>query len=141
MKSSFAPIRKIRGHLSAFRSPLSALLFLLLCSPAFADGVVASLKSPSIVTRADATTGRRLGSISVDNAISVGCDGTTIAVLCANGNVRRYDARSGSYQGAISMGQKATGVQVTGGIIVVQCDQSLRRYDAKSGSYLGATSL
>jgi len=134
MKSPFAPIRKIRGHLSAF------LLFLL-CSTAFADGVTASLKNSSTVIRADATTGSRLGSISVDNAISVGCDGTTIAVLCANGNVRRYDARSGSYQGAISTGQKATGVQVSGGVIVVQCGQSLRRYDAKSGGYLGSSSL
>ena len=103
--------------------------------------VVASLKSPSTVTRSNGKTGSYLGSISVSNAISVGCDGTTIAVLSANGSVNRYDARTGSYQGSISAGAKTTSVQVTGGVIIVQKDRTLNRYDAKSGSYLGSTSL
>ncbi|MCX6972486.1 MAG: hypothetical protein NTV93_20375, partial [Verrucomicrobia bacterium] len=106
-----------------------------------ATAITASLKNPSTVTRSDAKTGSYQGSISVSNAIAVGCDGTTIAVLSANGNVTRYDARTGSYQGSISAGAKATSVQVTGGVIIVQKDRTLTRYDAKTGSYLGSSSL
>jgi len=130
-------------RLSVFRRPIAAFLavFLLCGSAAFADGIVASLKDPSTVTRTDATTGSYKGTISVSNAIAVGCDGTTIAVLSANGNVTRYDAKTGSYQGSISAGAKSTDVQVTGGVIIVQKDRTLTRYDAKSGSYLGSSSL
>lgn len=131
-----------RFLISASRVSLLAFAFLFLCgSTAFADGIVAALKNSSTVTRYDASSGIYLGAFSVDNAIAVGCDGTTIAVLCNNGNVRQYDAQSGSYQGSISTGQVATGVQVSGGIITVQCGTSLRRYDAKTGSYLGSESL
>ena len=119
-----------------------ALVFILHTSSFAADPtpITASLKNPSTVIRSDAKTGSYQGSISVSNAIAVGCDGTTIAVLSANGNVTRYDAHTGSYQGSISAGAKSTSVQVTGGVITVQKDRTLTRYDAKSGSYLGASS-
>ncbi|MEI8388209.1 MAG: PQQ-binding-like beta-propeller repeat protein, partial [Verrucomicrobiota bacterium] len=135
-KYPFASIRSICGHL------LCALC--VLCgSKAFAadpSGVTASLKNSSTVIRSDARTGSYQGSISVSNAISVGCDGTTIAVLSANGNVSRYDASTGSYQGSISAGAKSTSVQISGGVIIVQKDRTLTRYDAKTGSYLGSSS-
>jgi len=130
---------------SALRLPRSAFAALVLCGlnsfAADSAAITASLKNPSTVTRSDAKTGSYQGSISVSNAIAVGCDGTTIAVLSANGNVTRYDARTGSYQGSISAGAKATSVQVTGGVIIVQKDRTLTRYNAKTGSYLGSTSL
>ena len=121
----------------------SCLLFSGLASSFAEDstGVVASLKSPSAVTRSNAKTGSFLGTISVSNAISVACDGTTIAVLSANGSVSRYDARTGAFQGSISAGAKSTSVQVTGGVIIVQKDRTLNRYNAKTGSFLGSTSL
>ena len=129
----------------ALRLPLFAFAALVLCGlKAFAAdtaAITASLKNPSTVIRSDAKTGSYQGSISVSNAIAVGCDGTTIAVLSANGNVTRYDARTGSYQGSISAGAKSTSVQVTGGVIIVQKDRTLTRYDAKTGSYLGSSSL
>jgi len=103
--------------------------------------VLASLKGPSSVIRTNAKTGSFLGSISVNSAIAVGCDGTTIAVLSSSGSVNRYDAQTGSFQGTITVGGKAVGVQVTGGVIVVQMERSLNRYNAKTGSFLGSTSL
>ena len=131
------------------RETFSAPLFLLFSSfilhtssfAADASAITASLKNPSTSTRSYANTGSYQGSISVSNAIAVGCDGTTIAVLSVNGNVTRYDARTGSYQGSISAGAKATSVQVTGGAIIVQKDRTLTRYNAKTGSYLGSSSL
>ena len=140
-----------RSGCAPYTKPLSlpsvvgaiALVFILHPSSFAADptAITASLKNPSTVTRSDAKTGSYQGSISVSNAIAVGCDGTTIAVLSANGNVTRYDAHTGSYQGSISAGAKATSVQVTGGVIIVQKDRTLTRYDAKTGSYLGSSSL
>jgi hypothetical protein len=77
----------------------------------------------------------------VSNAISVGCDGETIAVLLANGTVNRYNAQTGSFQGSISVSGKPTAVQVSGGVIAVTTERSLNRYNAKSGSYMGSSSL
>ena len=115
--------------------------FCVLPMPLHADGVIAVLKNSSSVERRDAKTGSFKGSISVSNAISVGCDGETIAVLLANGTVNRYSAASGSFQGSISVSGKPTAVQVSGGVIAVTAGRSLNRYNAKSGSFMGSSSL
>ncbi|MFZ4775989.1 MAG: hypothetical protein ACOYM3_11525 [Terrimicrobiaceae bacterium] len=153
MNPAFHPVIK-RFVVRSWRAPrlFRAHFFLLISlltfqvsafSPAFAASdaaITASLKNSSTVIRSDAKTGSYQGSISVSNAIAVGCDGTTIAVLSANYNVTRYDARTGSYQGSKSAGAKATSVQVTGGVIIVQKDRTLTRYDAKTVTYLGSSS-
>lgn len=54
-----------------------------------ADSIIAVLKNYSTIERRDAKTGAFKGSISVQNAIDVGCDGETIAVLLTNGTVCR----------------------------------------------------
>lgn len=106
-----------------------------------ADGIIAVLKSPSQVYRNDAKTGVFKGSISVSNAIAVGCDGETIAVLLSNGTVNRYNASTGVFCGSISVGQKATSVQVSGGVIAVTVDRQVRRYKADTGVFIGSTSI
>ena len=119
-----------------------SLLAALFCSamPLHADGILATLKNPSTVERRDAANGSYKGSISVNNAIDVGCDGETIAVLLANGSVNRYNAQNGSYQGSISVSGKPSAVQVTSGVIAVTTERSVNRYNAKNGSYMGSSS-
>lgn len=112
-----------------------------LCASARADGVTAMLKSPSLINRLDATTGTYLGSISVSNAVDVGCDGRTIAALLANGTVNRYDASNGSYQGSISVGGNPQSVQVSGGVIIVRTDSNIKRYNASNGAYMGSNPI
>ena len=121
--------------------PLLAFLFLaLLGAPkAEAGGVIATLKSPSLVVRSDARNGTFLGSISVQQAIAVGCDGDFIAVLSSGGRVTRYDAARGSFLGIISADSKASQVQVSGGVIAVQVQGRTIRYDAATGRYLGSS--
>jgi len=106
-----------------------------------ADGIIAVLKSPNQVIRNDAKTGVFKGSISVNNAIAVGCDGETIAVLLSNGTVNRYNASTGVFCGSISVGQKATSVQVSGGVIAVTVDRQVKRYKAGTGVFIGSTSI
>ena len=106
-----------------------------------ADGIIAVLKSPNQVIRNDANTGVFKGSISVNNAIAVGCDGETIAVLLSNGTVNRYNASTGAFNGSISVGQKATSVQVSGGVIAVTIDRQVKRYKAGTGVFMGSTSI
>ena len=120
---------------------ISAIVICLSPSVLQADGIVAVLKSPSQVIRNDAQTGSFKGSISVSEAIAVGCDGEVIAVLLANGTVNRYNALTGSFQGSISVGPKATSIQVSGGVIVVTADRQAKRYNAKTGSFMGSSSL
>jgi len=120
---------------------ISAIVICLSPSVLQADGIVAVLKSPSQVNRNDAQTGSFQGSISVRDAIAVGCDGQIIAVLLANGTVNRYNALSGSFQGSISVGSKANSIQVSGGVIVVTADRMAKRYNSKTGSFMGSTSL
>ena len=130
--------------MNAFPRRLLGNIAIALClSPSLlrADGIVAVLKSPSQVNRNDAQTGLFKGSISVSDAIAVGCDGAVIAVLLANGTVSRYNAVTGSFQGSISVGSKASSVQVSGGVIVVTADRQVKRYNAKTGSFMGASSL
>lgn len=120
---------------------LLVAVLILSAMPLHADGIIAVLKSSSSVERRDAKTGSFKGSISVSNAIDVGCDGDTIAVLLSNGTVNRYNAASGSFQGAISVSGKPSAVQVSGGVIAVTAGRSLNRYNAKTGSYMGSSSL
>ena len=114
---------------------------LLTALPVHADGIIAVLKSSSIVERRDATSGAFKGSISVNNALDVGCDGETIAVLLANGSVYRYRADNGSFQGSIAISGKPSGVQVSGGVIAVTTANSVNRYKASTGSFMGSSSL
>lgn len=114
---------------------------ILFCGAAQADGITAALKNPSTVYRLDATTGAYKGSISVNNAISVGCDGETIAVLLANGSVYRYDANSGSYKGSFQVSGDPQSVQVSGGVIAVGTANQIMRYKASNGSYLGSNQI
>jgi len=106
-----------------------------------ASDITAVLKSPSLVYRLDSATGNFRGSIQVSNAISVGCDGETIAVLLGNGFVNRYDAKSGAYRGSIQVGDKPTSVHVSGGVISVRTSSYLKRYKATNGAYLGSTQI
>ena len=112
-----------------------------ICSSAQADGVTAVLKSPSLINRLNATTGAFMGSISVSNAVDVGCDGQTIAALLANGTVNRYDASNGSFQGSISVGGNAQSVQVSGGVIIVRTASDIKRYKASNGAFMGSSSI
>ena len=96
----------------------SAVVFFLFAGTAcaFAGDVTAVIKTPSLIYRIDAASGAYKGSIQVNNAISVGCDGKTIAVLLGNGSVNRYDAQNGAYRGSIQGGKDAESVQVSGGV-------------------------
>lgn len=120
---------------------ICAIALCLWPSTLLADGIVAVLKSPTQVNRNDAQTGSFKGSISVRDAISVGCDGEVIAVLLKNGTVNRYNALTGAFQGSISVGSKATSVQVSGGVIVVTAAGQAIRYNAKIGTFMGSSSL
>ncbi len=117
----------------------------VLCSvvngTAKADGITAVIKSPSLIYRLDATTGAYKGSIQVTDAVSVGCDGETIAVLLANGSVYRYNAQSGAYQGSIQVGDDPQSVQVSGGVIAVRTASQIKRYKASNGAYLGSNQI
>lgn len=106
-----------------------------------ADGVTAVLKGPTQIYRLDATTGAYKGTIAVNNAIGVGCDGEYIAALLANGSVKRYDAKSGTYLGTIQVAGDPQSVQVTGGIIIVRTEKQLQRYKASNGTFLGLTKI
>ncbi len=106
-----------------------------------ADGITAVMKSPSTIYRLDATTGAYKGSIQVTDAVSVGCDGETIAVLLANGSVYRYNAQSGAYQGSIQVGDDPQSVQVSGGVIAVRTASQIKRYKASNGAYLGSNQI
>jgi len=97
------------------------------------DGVIATLKNPVSVIRSNAKTGSFLGSISVSDAISVGSDGITIAVLSGNGNVARYDARTGSFQGSISAGAKSTSQFPATGKTFLEIQSFIEDFSAKSG--------
>ncbi len=119
----------------------SAALCFALVDIAKADGITAVIKSPSTIYRLDATTGAYKGSIQVSNAVSVGCDGETIAVLLGNGSVNRYQASNGAYQGSIQVGKDAQSVQVSGGVIAVRTANQVKRYKADSGSYLGSNQI
>ena len=77
----------------------------------------------------------------MQNAIDVGCDGETIAVLLTNGTVCRYNAQTGAYQGSIAIGGTCKSVQVSGGVIAVTTQRSVNRYNAKTGAYMGSSSL
>ena len=103
--------------------------------------VIVSLKNPSTVVRSNAKTGSFLGSIPVRNAISVGSDRTTIAVLSSNGSVSRYNAQTGAFIGTFSVGGKDNSIQVTSGTIIVQTDNTLNRYNAKSSSFIGSSGI
>lgn len=143
----FSFCKKRSEHHGATRAscPLLVLLFLsfFLLGISASDplSVVASLKNPATVVRTDATSGRFLGSISVNKAIDVGCDGNTIAVLSESRNIGRYDALTGSFRGSISVGQNVTDIQVIGGVIIVRKGRSLTRYNAKTGAFLGSSFL
>lgn len=118
------------------------LIFLLLTPMSLhADNIIATLKNSSSVERRDAKTGAFKGSISVSNAIDVGCDGETIAVLLGNGSVNRYDAQSGAFRGSISVSGKPDSVQVSGGVIAVTTGRSVNRYNAQTGAFMGSSSL
>ena len=121
----------------------SAVVFFLFAGTActFAHDVTAVIKTPSLIYRIDAASGAYKGSIQVSNAISVGCDGKTIAVLLGSGLVNRYDAQNGAYRGSIQAGKDAESVQVSGGVIAVRTKSQLKRYKADSGSYIGTTQL
>lgn len=116
-----------------------AFLLLLLTMSSYANGIIATLKSSSIVECRDARTGAFKRLISVNNAIDVGCDGETIAVLQGNGLVYRYDAQTGAFRGSISVSGKPTAVQVTGGVIVVTSGRTVTRYDARTGAFIGSS--
>jgi len=117
-------------------------LFTLLSStmPLHADGIIAILKNSSTIERRGAANGSYKGSISVNNALDVGCDGETIAVLLGNGTVQRYNAQTGAYQGSISIGGSLKAVQVSGGVIAVTTQNSVNLYNAKTGAYMGSSS-
>jgi hypothetical protein len=128
--------------------PIARCLFLLIglitCfvpARSFAGDVTAVIKSPSLVYRLDAVTGAYKGSIQVNNATSVGCDGKTIAVLLKNGFVNRYSAESGAYQGSFQVGDNPESVQVSGGVIAVRTAKQLKRYKASNGSFLGSSQI
>ena len=121
------------------KSAFAALL--LTAMPLHADDIIAVLKNSSTVERRDAANGSFKGSISVNNAIDVDCDGDTIAVLLANGSVYRYSADNGSFQGSIAISGKPSGVQVSGGVIAVTTANSVNRYKASSGAFMGSSSL
>lgn len=114
---------------------------LALADTAHADGITAVMKSPSMIYRLDATTGAYKGSIQVNNAVSVGCDGETIAVLLASNFVNRYDAETGAFQGAFQVSDNPQSVQVSGGVIAVRTANYIKRYDATSGSFLGSNQI
>ena len=120
------------------KSTLAALI--LTTMPLHADGILATLKNSSTIERRDAANGAYKGSISVSNAIDVGCDGETIAVLLGNGTVQRYNAQNASFQGSIAISGKPSAVQVSGGVIVVTTERSVNRYNARNGSYMGSSS-
>lgn len=115
--------------------------FFFMGTNAYADGITAVLKSPSQVSRLDATTGAYKGSIQVSNAIGVCCDGQTIAVLLGNGAVNRYDAQSGAYKGSIQVGGSPQSVQVSAGVIAVRTANQVKRYKADTGAYLGSSQI
>lgn len=106
-----------------------------------ADGITAVMKSPSMIYRLDATTGAFKGSIQVSNAVSVGCDGTTIAVLLASNFVNRYSAETGAFQGAFQVSDNPQSVQVSGGVIAVRTANHIKRYKASSGAFLGSNQI
>lgn len=106
-----------------------------------AGEVTAVIKSHSLVYRLDAVTGAYKGSIQVDRALGVGCDGTTIAVLLGNGFVNRYDAQSGAYRGSFQVGDGPQSVQVSGGVIAVRTAHQLKRYKASNGAFLGSSQI
>jgi hypothetical protein len=126
----------------ALVKPMKKLLaaLLLIPMPLQAENIIAVLKSPSVVERRDSKTGAFKGSISVNNAIDVGCDGETIAVLLASGSVYRYAASNGSFKGSIAVSGKPSAVQVSGGVIVVTTGKSVNRYNASSGAFMGSSS-
>jgi hypothetical protein len=106
-----------------------------------ADGITAVMKSPSMIYRLDATTGAFKGSIQVSNAVSVGCDGTTIAVLLASNFVNRYSAETGAFQGAFQVSDNPQSVQVSGGVIAVRTANYIKRYKATTGAFLGSNQI
>jgi hypothetical protein len=121
----------------------SVVVFFLFASTACVSAydITAVIKTPSLIYRIDAASGAYKGSIQVNNAISVGCDGKTIAVLLGSGSVSRYDAQNGAYRGSIQVGKDAQSVQVSDGVIAVRTNNQLKRYKADSGSYVGTTQL
>jgi len=116
-------------------------LFFAVTGNAQADGITAVIKSPSTIYRLDATTGTFKGSIQVNNAVSVGCDGTTIAVLLANDFVNRYNAETGAFQGSFQVGDNPQSVQVSGGVIAVRTAKHMKRYKATTGAFLGSNQI
>ena len=103
----------------------------------FADGIIAVLKDQNTVYRSDAQTGAFKGSIQVNKAGSLGCDGQTIAVLQKGGFINRYSADSGNFLGQIQVGPNASNLQVASGVIVVTTGNSITRYNARTGAFLG----
>jgi hypothetical protein len=133
-------IRQKAFYKGLFFRFLPLLTLLSSTMPLHADGIIAVLKNSSTIERRDAANGSYKGSISVNNALDVGCDGETIAVLLGNGTVQRYNAQNGSFQGSISISGKPSAVQVSGGVIVVTTERSVNRYNARTGSYMGSSS-
>jgi hypothetical protein len=117
-------------------------IFLLPQEKLAAGGVAATLVNSHTVRRTDAQTGRFLGSITVNNALAVACDGETIAVLRDGNLISRYDAPSGRFLGSTQAGAPdATNIQMSSGVIIVQTGNLLKRYDARTGRFLGSTSI
>jgi len=100
--------------------------------------MLAVLKNPNTVYVTEAKTGAFKRAIQVNHAVAVGCDGTTVAVLLANGTLNRYEGLIGRFLGASQIGPKATAVQVSGGVVAVTLDHKIQRYDAKTGRFLGS---
>lgn len=136
-----------RGWGSRFVAPalpglmLAAFAILIPVERVGAGEITAVIKSPSLIYRLDAITGAYQGSIQVGNAVSVGCDGATIAVLLKNGYVYRYNAQNGAYLGSFQVGDSPQSVQVSGGVIAVRTAKQLRRYKASNGAYLGTNQI
>lgn len=120
---------------------LATAVFFGLGATARADGITAVIKNPSTIYRLDATTGAFKGSITVRDAVSVSCDGQTIAVLVANGTVSRYDAQTGAFKGSTFVSGDPQSVQVSGGVIAVRTANEIKRYDASTGGFLGSSSI
>lgn len=134
---SFSSIQRQRSAAS-WKVLIVLVLMLLSALPAAADGVLAWLDGRTVVRR-DADTGAKLSSIMVGNALAVGCDGKTIAVLKDGGLLVRYNARSGSRLGSTMVGSDARNVQVSSGVILVMSDGWVKRYKADTGAMIGSS--
>jgi hypothetical protein len=110
----------------------TAAVLLFAAMPLHADGILAVLKNPNTVERRDAQSGAFKGSVSVNKAIGVGCDGETIAILLAGGTIARYDAKNGAFRGSISLSGKPSAVLGSGGIIAATTERGMNRYNASS---------